>query len=103
MKRINLASITLAASVLLTACGGTTPVKEEVAAPAVVDPYPEWVYNPIIENGLAAASCVPIPSSNISVAKKQTVANARADIALQINVKVKAMDKTYDRFRGCGS
>lgn len=95
MKTIKLASATLAASILLTACGGTTPTKEE--ATAKVDPYPDWVYNPIIENGLAAANCVPIPGSNFSIAQKQATANGRANIAFQIETKVKAMDKTYDR------
>lgn len=94
MKAIKLASMALAAGVLMTACGGT-PTKEE--APAKADPYPDWVYNPVIENGIAAASCVPIPGANISVAQKQATANGRANLAFQIETKVKAMDKTYDR------
>ena len=90
MKKMTV-TLVLVSSALLTACGGTA-TKEEVA-----DPYPEWFYNPIIENGLAAASCVPIPGANVSVAQKQATANGRANLAMQIDTKVKAMDKTYDR------
>ncbi|WP_019528396.1 LPP20 family lipoprotein [Dasania marina] len=93
MKTLNLATLGLAASVLLTACGGS-PTKEELAK---ADPYPAWFYNPTVENGIAAASCVPIPGSNVSVAQKQATANGRANLAFQIETKVKAMDKTYDR------
>jgi predicted component of type VI protein secretion system len=95
MKRTKLASIVLASSVLLAACQTTAPVAPQAVAP--VDPYPEWVMNPVIENGLAAASCVPIPGSNISVAQKMATANGRAQLSFQIETKVKAMDKTYDR------
>ncbi|PCK05284.1 MAG: hypothetical protein COA42_18415 [Alteromonadaceae bacterium] len=94
MKVVQLASLALASSVLLTACAGSPPTKEVAAAS---DPYPEWFYNPIIENGFAAASCVPIPGVNVSVAQKQATANGRANLAMQIDVQVKAMDKTYDR------
>lgn len=93
MNILHLATISVAASVLLTACS-SEPTKEELAA---ADPYPAWFYNPTVENGIAAASCVPIPGSNVSVAKKQATANGRANLAFQIDTKVKAMDKTYDR------
>lgn len=95
MKKMKLASIVIASSVLLAACQTTAPVAPLTVAP--VDPYPEWVMSPIIENGLAAASCVPIPGSNISAAQKMAVANGRSNLAFQIETKVKAMDKTYDR------
>ena len=92
MKKMKLAGAVLASSVLLSACQTTTP-----ASQAPVDPYPEWVMNPIIENGIAAASCVAIPGSNFSVAQKMATAEGRANLAFQIETKVKAMDKTYDR------
>lgn len=93
MKKITLI-LAVAGGLLLSACG-STPIQPQVTA--VADPYPEWFYNPIIENGIAAASCVPIPGYNISVAQKQATANGRANLAMQIDTKVKAMDKTYDR------
>ena len=89
--------LALAGSLLLTACS-SAPTKQEVSEMAAQnDPYPEWFYNPVIENGIAAASCVPIPGANISVAQKQATANGRANLAMQIDTRVRAMDKTYDR------
>ena len=89
MKNLFVVSFAIA---FLTACvsGNQTQTK-------LTDPYPEWFYNPIIEDGIAAASCVLIPGKNISVAQTQATANGRASIAMQIDTKVKAMDKTYDR------
>ena len=93
MNLIKFASLTLVSSLLLGACSSQPEQQTEKAA----DPYPDWFYKPNIENGLAAASCVPIPGSNVSVAQKQATANGRANLAFQIEAKVKAMDKTYDR------
>ncbi|SMF35630.1 LPP20 lipoprotein [Alteromonadaceae bacterium Bs31] len=83
------------AAIVLTACGGTTPPKET----AKVDPFPSWYYNAAdaIPGALNAASCNPIPGGNMEIAKKQALANGRAEIASQIETRVKAMDKTYDR------
>jgi hypothetical protein len=95
MKALKVGCMILAGSALLAACS-STPAKDEATA-AAADPYPDWFYNPVIEDGIAVASCVPIPGSNVSVAQKQATANGRANLAFQIESKVKAMDKTYDR------
>jgi len=95
MKIIKISSLIIAGSILLSACGGTTPTKQLVETSA--DPYPEWFYNPVIENGLAAASCVPIPGVNVSAAQKHATANGRSNLAFQIGSKVKAMSKAYER------
>ncbi len=83
-------------AILMTACGGTAPVKEEAAA---ADPYPDWYYSPAeaVPNGLAAASCVAIPAGNMEIARKRALVNGKADITGQIETRVKAMDKAYDR------
>lgn len=73
---------------LLVACSGNELKPND---------YPEWVYSPTVEQGLAAADCVPIHNGNIALAMKQVTASGRMNIAQQIEVKVKAMDKTYDR------
>jgi len=80
---------------LLAACGGA-PVKEEAAA-APADPYPEWYYAPAsaVPNGLATASCKAIPGNAIDIARQQTIATGRADLANQIETRVKAMAKTF--------
>ena len=79
---------------LLTGCGSNAP--KETASNG---PYPDWYYAPAqaIEGALNAASCVPIPGGNMEIAKKQTIANGKASIAGQVETRIKAMDKTYDR------
>lgn len=57
---------------------------------------PAWVLQPEVENGLAETACVP-SSGHISIDKQQATAMARSGIAKQIDIKVKAMDKVYNR------
>ncbi|HKL77054.1 MAG TPA: hypothetical protein VJ985_01610, partial [Gammaproteobacteria bacterium] len=54
---------------------------------------PSWVMNPVIEGGVAATECVKATGS-MSLDKSEAIANARATLVKQINVKVEAMDKT---------
>lgn len=85
----------MASSLLLSGCA-TAPEKS-ASTRAADDPYPAWFYQPGIADGLGAASCVTIHQGNMSVAQKQATANGRAALAQQIESRVKAMDKTYDR------
>lgn len=84
--------IILAAAVasLLTACGSTK--KEEPPKPTAN--IPQWVLNPVVEDGIAAADCVKF-SGNMSVDSKMAAANARLALAQQIEVRVEGLDKTY--------
>ncbi|MEE4244651.1 MAG: hypothetical protein V2I33_04525 [Kangiellaceae bacterium] len=77
---------------LLSACGGkkTMPQVVEPAAPSL----PDWVLNPYVEDGIASSQCMPY-SGNMSVDRSAGIANARADLAQQISLKVNAMSKTY--------
>ncbi|HFD38431.1 MAG TPA: hypothetical protein ENJ31_01075 [Anaerolineae bacterium] len=84
----------MSAAALLAACSSTKE-KAGVEAPPGMD-LPDWVMNPVIEDGLAATDCVKW-SGNMSIDRKQAIANARAGLAQQIDIKVKAMDKTYAR------
>ncbi len=79
----------LALNTLLVGCASTEADQKSAA-----NQLPEWVLNPVVEGGLAAAECVKF-SGNISVDQKMVIANARASLAQQIDSKVKAMDKTY--------
>ena len=74
-----------AATALMAGCGGKQGLD-----------VPSWVLNPTVENGIAATDCVGW-TGNMSIDRKQAIANARAAIAQQIQVKVQAMDKTYQR------
>jgi hypothetical protein len=73
-------------SVLVTACASGPSGKSAN--------YPSWVMVPSIEDGIAAAACVPA-SGNITTDRAQATSQGRVDLAQQINIQVRAMDKTY--------
>ncbi|WP_394129022.1 hypothetical protein [Shewanella maritima] len=78
------------AMALLTACSSThepqsTPLSEN-------DSVPSWVFLPKHEQGLASSSCV-MWTGNMAASRAQAIANARADLATQINTKAMVMDK----------
>ena len=50
---------------------------------------------PLIEGGFADTQCVDA-SADFNILKTKATALARAEIAKQINIQVKAMDKTHD-------
>ena len=75
---------------LVAGCG---PSKKEQAGMGEI---PKWVANPQVEQGIAVTECVPA-SDNFSLDRKEAVANARSSLAQQIETKVQAMDKTYQR------
>jgi hypothetical protein len=84
---------------LLAACASTPP--PEPGASATVDPpaapissLPEWVTSPEIEGGFAATECVKANAS-MSLLKTKASTLSRAEIARQIGVQVKVMDKVY--------
>jgi hypothetical protein len=58
------------------------------------DDVPEWVLNPSVENGIAAATCV-VWSGNLSIDKAQATSLSRTALAQQIETQVRALDKTY--------
>ncbi len=83
----------LSGSVLL---GCTSQPDIQQASLSQTENIPDWVLNPIKENGIAASDCVTY-GGNISIDRKLAIANARANIAQQISSRVTAMDKTYAR------
>lgn len=81
---------TLAIASLLSACAS-----QEAAPPAAQsNQLPSWVTNPVVEDGFADTQCVSA-TADMNILKNKAVALARAEIAKQINISVKAMDKTY--------
>lgn len=79
---------TLIGASLLTACA-SNPASQ---APQL----PDWVTTPIIEDGIADTQCVQ-NTADFNILKNKAVTLARAELAKQIDVKVKAMDKVYQR------
>ncbi len=78
---------TITAAIFLGGCASTPT---EAPRPKL----PDWVMNPTVENGFADTQCVR-NSADMSILKNKAVALARAEIAKQIDLQVKAMDKTY--------
>ena len=87
-------NISIALSVAaLASCASNPP---QPAAPQ--SNIPDWILNPVIENGIADTQCVIAhPGFNMSILKTKATALARAELAKQINIKVKAMDKSFQR------
>lgn len=77
----------LATGLLVAGCSSTGP-KEDIAG------VPNWVTSPAYADGVAASECVPA-SSNFSLDRKEALANARQNLAQQLDLRVRAMDKTY--------
>jgi len=76
---------------LLGACASQAPAPQEQ-----VTQLPDWVLTPIIENGIADTQCVNA-TADFNVLKNKATALGRAELTKQIEIKVKAMDKTYQR------
>lgn len=87
-------AIALGVSLALAGCASAPPAPTTPETPVSV--LPSWIANPIIEDGVAASECVPW-TGDMSLDRAEAVAKARADLAKQIEIKVKAMDKTYAR------
>lgn len=70
--------------------------KTEVNQPASTsNSIPQWIFNPVVKDGIAASNCVKF-SGNFSIDQKKAIANARVSLAQQIQTRVEALDKTYD-------
>lgn len=83
--------ITAAVASLLSACGSTQKAE---APPAPSSNIPQWVLNPVVEDGIAAADCVK-SSGNFSIDQKLAASNSRVALAQQISAKVQALEKNY--------
>ena len=75
---------------MLSACSSTS---DSSASSSRVN-VPDWVLNPIVENGIAAADCIKY-SGNISIDQKMAVANSRLALAQQIETRIEGLDKTF--------
>lgn len=90
MNKIGIYTIFFVASMGLVACG-TSDKKESID-----QELPSWILNPVVENGISASDCTPW-SGDMGADKAQVTALARAALVKQVKIRVKAMDKTYNR------
>ncbi|BDU51052.1 LPP20 family lipoprotein [Haliovirga abyssi] len=64
--------------------------------------YPNWVMNPSVEDGIAAVGSAKIGAAGLSFARTEAMANARDELARQLEVKVNNMFKSYTNAVGVG-
>ena len=76
-------------TLVIAACSSNDEVKQ----PSNVN-LPQWVFQPKIDNGVAAAQCVKF-SGNISLDQQEVTAKGRASLAQQIDLRAQVMDKVY--------
>jgi hypothetical protein len=81
-------------AVLMTACASTEQAADTNQSQQGAGGLPQWVMNPYIDDGFASAQCVPY-SSNMSIDRQLAVANARTDLAQQLETKVAVLDKVF--------
>lgn len=93
--------LVITSSMLLLAACGSTP-KSQSTPLADNDAIPSWVFLPTSHTGLASSSCVAW-GNNMSAARAQAIANAKADMALQIETRAKVMDKTLESQKQSGT
>ena len=89
MKNTMKIATALTLSAIVAACGSAPD-----SAEALNKNIPDWVLNPVLEDGLASSVCVP-SSGHMSTDKAQATSLARVELAQQINTRVKALDKTF--------
>lgn len=83
---------TLAIVSVLTACASAPEAPKQAAATKIK--LPGWVMMPVVEDGFADTQCVSA-TADMNILKNKATALARAEISKQLDVSVKAMDKTY--------
>lgn len=62
--------------------------------------YPSWVLNPQVEDGIAAVGSAKIGAAGLSFARTEAIANARDELARQLEIKVNNMFKSYTNVVG---
>lgn len=90
------------ATLAITGCGKTDTRKDTTMESQEVSNYPAWYMNPTIEDGVAAVGEAKIGPAGQGFARKEALANARDELARQIEVKVKNMFKSYTNSVGVG-
>ncbi|MGB1455617.1 hypothetical protein [Spongiibacter marinus] len=81
-------------AVLMTACASTEQAADTQQSQQGAGGLPQWVMNPYIDDGFASAQCVPY-SNNMSIDRQLALANARTDLAQQLETKVAVLDKVF--------
>lgn len=92
--KMSVTAAILTTFVVLMGCSATSIQAVEKTSKA--NDMPDWVTNPGVQEGLAAAECVRA-TGNAAIDKKLATAQARSALIKQISVNVQAMDRTIER------
>ncbi|OQY10829.1 MAG: hypothetical protein B6I28_00115 [Fusobacteriia bacterium 4572_132] len=90
--------------ILLSTLGGcgSAPVQQNVVQEQPQSQYPSWVMNPAVEDGIAAVGSAKMGAAGLSFARTEAMANARDELARQLEIKVNNMFKSYTSSVGVG-
>lgn len=66
-----------------------------LAVPAAAQDWPDWILNPPSGPELHAGECIEA-SGSMGIDRQQATARARVALAQQIEVRIEAMDQTWD-------
>lgn len=90
--------LAMVAMMVVTGCSNADK-KEDKAEKKVVSEelrkFPSWVIDPTYEDAIAAVGTAKIGNAGISFARQEAMADARAQLAQTIEVKVNTMFKSY--------
>ncbi|RMD46810.1 MAG: hypothetical protein D6834_01890 [Aquificota bacterium] len=106
MKKLAVFLLAVGIPLLLDSCGKKEePKPEKVQAPQWKNEFanaPKWVLNPQMEGGLSAVGSAKIGRAGMQFARTEALANARDELARQLQVKVKNMVKNFTQQIGVG-
>ncbi len=97
MKKMLLALALMSAALTLIGCGSSPSMPGDGNKKSELGNLPQWMRPCTVEDGLASCQCAPMVASDYSIAKSQAVAQARAELASLLKVKVTRMVKNYQR------
>lgn len=90
--------------ILLSTLGGcgSASVQQNAVQEQPQSQYPNWVMDPTVEDGIAAVGSAKMGAAGLSFARTEALANARDELARQLEIKVNNMFKSYTNSVGVG-
>lgn len=103
MRKLYSLSVVLLGALLFL--GGCESTPDKVKAPEMKNEFadaPKWVLMPEMEGGLSAVGSAKMSKAGIQFTRTSALANARDELARQMNVKVKNLVKNFTQSTGIG-
>lgn len=103
MRKVYSLFTVLAVAVLVM--GGCETAPDKVEPPEMKDEFanaPKWVLMPEMEGGLSSVGSAKMSKAGIQFTRTSALANARDELARQMNLKVKNLVKNFTQTTGIG-